>query len=247
MAGYHLKFAVSVTYMVSPGVRLSLAILDRLSAAPGGMGFSRLRRSLEGATASALSRQLHALAELGWVEGGKERPWRCGPTFIGAAERLSKGPDLGNLVTPTVESLAQATGQSAALVTWEGDGFVFRAKSERPDSFHYLAVGEKNKSASGHAFGVVCLAYAPEQDRQAWARADPEADLDAQAALIKARGWHTGIDVGLRICSPVLRSDGSFAAVLGISLMQRTLGEREVARLASTVRRYAREAGIRIS
>lgn len=233
--------------MVSPGVRLSLAILDRLSQSPGGMGFSRLRRALPGATASALSRQLHALAELGWVEGGRERPWRCGPSFQSAAERLSRGPDIGAIVQPTVEALALATSQSAAMVTFAGDGFVFRAKHELPDSFHYLGVGQKNTNLTTHPFGIVCLAFLSPEERTQLTGSHLDPELGRSIQHVRERGWLSGVDAGLRICAPVLRADGLFAGVIGVSFMNRGMGEREIVRIAATVRRFAREAGIRIS
>jgi DNA-binding IclR family transcriptional regulator len=232
--------------MIPPGLRLSLSILQFLAQDGGCASFSRLRRGLGQPTPAALSRQLHALTAAGWVEGGAGQPWRCGRAYRTAAQRLGEAPDLGTRVAGVVEALAERTGESAAVVDWQGDGFVFRAKSERPDSYHYLEVGEKNSGATNHAFASICLAYASDEDRAAWTPRCGR-DLEAEGRKLRAQGWHAGTDRGYRVAAPILGAHQQLIAVIGISMLPRSISAAEQARLVRAVRKHAALASARLS
>lgn len=227
----------------SPGLRSSLAILARL-ADNGSLPFTRLRREVN-LPAATVSRLLKVLAEEGWVAGGGPEPWRPGPAYRAAAWRLAPSADLGVLVQPIVDSLAEATGESAAFVEWGGDGIVFRAKHERSESYHYMDVGRRNRNVLDHPFALTCLAHC---DPAAWRRFATAArrmslDLEKVLTTIHNEGVHVGRDKALRVVAPVRAHDGAFLGAIGIARIGATDSEqRQIERFRKAVLEHARRA-----
>lgn len=226
----------------SPGLRSALAILARL-ADSGGLPFTRLRREVN-LPAATVSRLLKVLAEEGWVSGGAQEPWRPGPAFRAAAWRLAPRSDLAHLVLPVVEDLAEGTGESAAFVEWGGDGIVFRAKAERPESYHYLGVGERNRGVLEHPFALLCLAHCDEAAVRRYASAARKAGMDLGTLLpqIREAGVHTGMNKGWRIAAPVIAHGGAFLGAIGITHLGNEPEPRQVERFKRLVVDHARRA-----
>jgi DNA-binding IclR family transcriptional regulator len=218
----------------SAGLRHALRIVRALAESRDGVGFARLRHEL-GLPAATCSRLLKVLADEGWVAGGSNEPWRCGPTFEHVVA-LRSARDVGALLQSEVEALADETQESAAFVTWAGDGFVFRAKCEKPDSYHYLPLLAKNPAYGTHAFGQLCAAYEK-----------PEALPKAvSAARIREMGFHHGEDRGIRVVGAVF-AGGVFAGAIGVSLLPRPLSQAALERYTRAVRRTAARATARLS
>lgn len=227
----------------NPGLRSSLAILARL-ADTGGLAFTRLRREV-GLPAATVSRLLKVLAEEGWVTGGGAEPWRPGSAYRAAAWRLAPNADLAALIQPVVDQLAEATGESAAFVEWGGDGIVFRAKRERPESFHYMEVGSRNRNVVDHPFALTCLAHGDPASWRRFAAPARRANIDLEAVLLRIRsdGVHVGVDRGQRIVAPVIAHGGAFLGAIGVSRFATSeLEPRQLERLRKLVSDHARRA-----
>lgn len=227
----------------SPGLRHSLTLLARLSAAGDGMGFARLRAETR-LPAATLARLLKVLAEEGWVTGGGNRPWQAGPAFRTSAVRLIPHVGLGELLQPLVTSLAEATGESAAVVEWCSEGIRFLAKDERPDSYHYLAVGATNPAVTIHPFGQLLLAHLPVEERRPFAAAIRRAKLDLSRIQDESsrQQVHIASDRGLRYCAGIPDAAGRIRLCIGVSLLPRPLTPRASDELAEAVRQHARRA-----
>jgi DNA-binding IclR family transcriptional regulator len=221
----------------SPGLRSSLAILARL-ADSGGLPFTRLRREVA-LPAATVSRLLKVLAEEGWVAGGGQEPWRPGPAFRAAAWRLAPRADLAELIQPVVDGLAEATGESAAFVEWGGDGIVFRVKCERPESYHYLNIGQRNRGVIEHPFAMLCLAHSDQAAERRYASAARKVGIDLPALLARIRneGAHSGFDKGHRVCAPVIAHGGAFLGAIGVT----HIGPEPDARLSERFKRLVIE------
>jgi DNA-binding IclR family transcriptional regulator len=231
----------------NPGLRSALAILARL-ADSGGLPFTRLRREVE-LPAATVSRLLKVLAEEGWVAGGGQEPWRPGSAFRAAAWRLAPSADLAGLIQPVVDALAESSGESSAFVEWGGDGIVFRAKRERPESYHYLDVGARNRSVVQHPFALVCLAHT---SSAAWRRFAASArkhglDLEATMTRIQTEGVYCGRDKGERVCAPVIAHDGAFIGAIGLTHIGSELEPRQLERFRKMVQDAAKRAALLIN
>ena len=227
----------------SPGLRHSLTLLARLSAAGHGLGFARLREETH-LPAATLARLLKVLAEEGWVTGGRNRPWQAGPAFRASAVRLIPHVGLGELLQPLVTSLAEATGESAAVVEWCNEGIRFLSKDERPDSYHYLDVGAINPAVIHHPFGQLLLAHVPVEERRSFSAAIRRAKLDLARIQdeYSRQQIHIASDRGLRYCAGIPDATGRIRLCIGVSLLPRPLTQRVGDELAEAVRQHARRA-----
>lgn len=216
------------------GLRRSLAILEHLSLRRKGIAFNQLRRLLGDAPPATVSRLLKVLQEEGWVEKSEQGAWVAGPAYVQAGHRLAGGDSIGDRVLPLVADLAQATGETAAFVQWQRDGFVFRAKCEMPDSYHHIGLGLKNRDVTVNGYGTACLAFQNPAAVDAYFRDHPapnrsaERRLRARLADIAAAGFHQSTEKGLRFLAPVFAPpDEVLLGIMGISLLPRPLKRQE--------------------
>lgn len=231
----------------SPGLRSALAILTRLAESQG-LPFTKLRKEV-GLPAATVSRLLKVMAEEGWVDGGGQDPWRPGSAFRAAAWRLAPSADVVAIIQPVVDSLADVSKESTAFVEWAGDGFVFRAKREMPESYHYLEVGQRNRGVLDHVFGLVCLAHT---DQAAWRRFAGLAkrrniDLESVLQTIVRSGDYTGQDKGHRVGHVVRAHNGAFLGCMGVTHIGTPLDDRQLAKLRAVVADHARQAATLIN
>lgn len=237
--------------MNAPGLRQALAIVTRISCGDAdGVGFTQLRRELGDLPAPTLARLLRVLVEEGWVRKTAAGLYACGSAFSSVAERIVRLlPDSGKIMTPVVQALAETTGESAAYAEWAGRGFVFRAKQEMPESFHYIPVGRVNPDLWVNGFGRVCLAHQPAAtiDRilKAHAGADSATAAAQLAGLARIRKLTVWVseekDQRTRIVAPVL-TDGGLAGVIGISVPRQALPAAWVTRRRKDVLAAAAKA-----
>jgi DNA-binding IclR family transcriptional regulator len=197
------------------GLRRGLETLELLSRTPGGMSFSLLRHKLDNLPAPTLSRLLKVLCEHAWVERKINGEYQSGKTFFAVAHRLSGTPGIAEIATPYIERLAAVSEESAAFAEPVEDGFMFRAKCEQPDSYHYIDLNRKNVSPT-NGFNVVCRAY--------------DSSDDSNLMEIRKKRYYSGIEPGkgIRFLAPVFCGhQGEFAGVIGISKINKDVSEDE--------------------
>jgi hypothetical protein len=183
----------------SPGLRRGLRIAAVL-AAEGPLGFSDLRRRLDGVAAPTLSRLLQVLREEGWVaavDGG----YAVGPTAIKAGQGMLGVHDADGACREAIDQLAAVTGESAAWLGWDGSAIIFRHHRLMADSYHYLPVGSRNAVPEN---GFVTLAR----------HLTGQGDAPNIGCAANGLGEHR--DKGYRVAAP-LRRAGRLIGLVGVT------------------------------
>lgn len=152
-----------------PGLRRGLHVLSYLARHPQGAGFRAMTTTLADIAPSTLTRLLRTLQEEGYIER-PERLYRLtnrarhfGALLSGQRSRIQS-------IQAAVETLARATGQSAAFFRRDGNRMILETKAEVTDSFHYVPVGGDNPRLFSFAFGLADLAWSDEGEVRALAR-----------------------------------------------------------------------------
>lgn len=232
------------------GLRRGIEVLRLLSRSPEGLTFSVLQKSCtENIGAPTLSRLLKALIEEQLITKNETNTkYLCGPAFldlIGARKSISE------TVTPAVEVLAERSGQSSAFFLFENKLAVLRAKTEQPDSYHYMPVHGVNTTFK-QPFFLMLIAYLDKDKREHIASRCE----DFQYEIFN--GWHGALDRAAeenllvstdlmpecpikRIIGPVFKSGNELpVGSVGISMYNADPDRTE--RYKTLVRLYAQHA-----
>lgn len=217
---YEIMTAVS-----SPGLRRGLQIIDAL-ARDERLGFTDLRRELDDVSAPTLSRLLKVLVDEGWVIPSSESMpgYRLGPRSLAMAGNALGADDPERRRREAVQQLAEATGESAAWVRWDGRSICFELKHEMPDSYHYMAIGRHN---DGIENGFVLAAHVAAGNGTAAQRGQL-----AKHAVVEHH------DRGLRVVAPVV-SAGQVLGLVGISALVADFTADQRAAIYAAVRQAA--------
>lgn len=240
----------------------ALRILDALATAQGSVGVTELARAL-GLAPSTTHRLLGVLVREGYVRRDpSERRYRRGPRFLRLiAGRPAPPPFLREAARPSLERLAERTGETAHLVVLDGLGVlsldhVAGARS-LPDGH---AIGA-HVPAHATAVGLALLAHHPEVAEaivdaglERWTQAtiaDPAAferrleDVRLRGYAVNVRGW---IDDTAGVAAPVLTPAGEAVAAMGVSGPAVRLGDPGVlAALGPVVRAACRDVAARLA
>ncbi len=231
------------------GLRNSLQILSVISEHKVGVQFTELKKLCGGLSSGTLSRLLKVIIEEGWCEKGNEGFYHAAGKFRLAADNISGANNRESLIQNRLIRLAESSGESAALVNWNENGYMtFRNKHEMPESYHYLNIGKTNNSYAVHGFGMIGVAYSCDRARQQLI-ADYQGTEQQRTAysqiIMQARedGIIMAQDKGIRIASPVLTKDENFVGVCGISLLPREITDEQKQNYFDLVKEAARDLG----
>jgi len=137
-----------------------MVILRVLAQQAAWSSFTDIQRAAGNLPPPTLSRLLKVLTEEGLVERDSEHGrYRKGPALLDLAHIVLGSMPKARLVQPMLDALADETGQSAAYFELGRDAIVMVAKAERPNSCHYIDVGERNTDLSRHGFARAILAH----------------------------------------------------------------------------------------
>jgi IclR family transcriptional regulator, acetate operon repressor len=208
-----------------------------------------------GLPAPTLSRLLRSLVGLGWVahEGDRYRVTDATKAWV----RCLLGPvSIVDLLRPMVQSLATATGESAAFYEVVDGRVLLQAKYEMPDGTHYMREGGQVPEVCRHGFAQLWMAHldAHERLRRLRDTAHPPADEERfLEACARMRDEGVVVECGehspavARIAAPVFRPGGRlFCGSIGISLPLTGLHGRQ-STLIEAVRAAAAEADNRFT
>ena len=206
---------------------------------------------------STVSRLLGVLAAHGLV--GQDEPrglLRPGPAILACAHRGLFERTLAELAQPSLDALAQASGETVNLAVPGVGGVEHLAQV---DGRHFLATGQwigrrvdYHCSAVGKVFLAHAVAALPAGQLAA---AGPAAitdrdELAAELRSVRRSGHATAIDeleAGLAaVAAPVFGSGAEVVAALAISGPTLRLGPVEIARLVPTLEREARRLSHRL-
>jgi DNA-binding IclR family transcriptional regulator len=209
-------------------------ILERLTSGDPPPTHADLMRDL-GVQRSTLSDSLAELRDLGFV-AVRDRRYLPGARLLTFVRRAAAHGDLSAGVRPSLEALAQVTGETAVWVMedgGQGDTPGTVVSIDQVESAHpirYVAdIGEPftmHGTAAGHAF----LAFS---HRSAHSLAegngfDPD-ELDVELALARDRGFALKVDTtrSTALAAPVLDVHGSIMGVISIVGPTDRLGDAE--------------------
>lgn len=141
-------------------LKRAFRVLELLAEETKGISFNELCRRCGNLAPATMSRMLRALTAQGLLDKdkGSER-YIIGGAFLSLARKSLGIQSLAEVVTPDVNRLASATGESAAFFGLEGKGMSLVAKKEIEESFHYCAVGTYWEPLPNDPFGWACLAH----------------------------------------------------------------------------------------
>ncbi|MBD3240627.1 MAG: helix-turn-helix domain-containing protein [Chitinivibrionales bacterium] len=141
-------------------LRRGIGILRAVAQHDDWSTFTGLQEALEGLPAPTLSRLLKVLVDERLVEKDSVHGrYRRGPALLELAHLVLGSLPKARLLQPVLDSLADQTGQSAALFAFDSDAIVMVAKAERPNSCHFIDVGSRNVDLARHGFARVILAH----------------------------------------------------------------------------------------
>lgn len=245
------------------GLRRGIEVLEHVAGAADGLGFGEIKARFEDLAASTLSRLLKALQEEDLLlQEAATRRYVLGPRAATLGRRLRGPESMAERVKGVVERLAYRTGHSAAFCEFQGEAVVLTAKSDRPESFHYAAEGNRMRNLAHHCFALVCLAHAEGalaehlrrelreakggRARQPWPLDRAWEDFEGELEKVRRSGVrvnHTDDQPGLkRIAAAVLVGPAqAFAGAIGVSFFHDLTAEQE-AELVAAVQRAAGEA-----
>ena len=232
---------------VDRGAQLLVAVL----ASDRPVGVTELARTT-GLPKSTASRLLGVLEHHGLVaQDGARGPLRPGPAILTYAQGGLYERNLVELAQPSLELLAQASGETINLAVPGAGGVEHLAQVE---GRHFLGAGqwvgrrvEFHCTAVGKAFlaeGVATLPAGPLPGRGP-ATITERSALEAELRTIRTAGYATAVDeleAGLgAIAAPVRGGrSGVVVAALAISGPTLRLGPGEIARLVPILKREAR-------
>lgn len=166
-----------------PALRRGIDVLRTLALNTGWTSFSHIQQALGGVPAPTMSRLLKVLVDEELVERSEDHGrYRRGPALLDLAHLVLGSLPKARMLQPLLDSLADATGQSAALFEFDSDAIVMVAKAERPNSCHFIDVGARNTDLGRHGFARTILAHMREGDGArvaAHAPHPPECGIDA--------------------------------------------------------------------
>jgi IclR family transcriptional regulator, acetate operon repressor len=169
--------------------------------------------SAAGLPKSTASRLISALERRGLVEQDGERGrLRPGPAILRVAERSMLERNLVGVSRPTLDALAQATGETINLAVPGPDGVEHIGQV---DSRHFLGAGQWLGRSVGYEHSANGKVFA------AFGRAPAGASSSSELEAVRRDGFATSIDeleVGLSaMAAPVRGARGEVIAALSIS------------------------------
>ena len=232
----------------APGaVGRTFTVLDVL-ARRRKVSFTELEQSCPGMAKATLIRLLRSLQSAGQVEKDKSGYYVLGPDCFRFARSVLELVSRGELVTPALTMLADATGESAAYFELDGRQVKLLNKVEMPNSFHYIPVGGKAGRLHIHVFALVILAFSNDPFTRRMLAGEKRAEEAARNRArttcdrIRSEGLYVGPEEPgapiSRVVAPVLGSDGIARGAIGITL----LGERVAKKRLAECRRHVLEA-----
>jgi DNA-binding IclR family transcriptional regulator len=197
------------------------------------------RLGVHKSTASRLAATLEAR---GFLERSERDAFRLGRELARLGRLAVHGRDLVGLARPAMDRLAAATGETVNLAIADQGDVVNIAQV---DGRHIVGVGSwTGRRTPPHctANGKVLLAWAggplpAELDVFTEHTITAVAELDAELARVRARGYATAVgelEVGLHaVAAPVIGADGCCVAALSISGPSYRMPERRLAELGA--------------
>jgi len=236
------------------GLRRGIAVLNVLAQRADGGSFTELQRACSNLAPPTLSRLLKALASERLIEKrAADGRYVAGPELFTLARTVLGLASARDLVQPSLDRLADLTGQSSAYFERAADAMVLVAKREHAQSWNYLPVGGTHPKITRNGFGQVLLAQMPAPKLATLLDKTQEPLPTARAAFLKrlARIRKQGLFVErgeaaralVRIVAPVFAGpQGPFAGAIGITLLKGALAKPEFAACKPRVREAARDA-----
>jgi DNA-binding IclR family transcriptional regulator len=213
--------------------------------------------SAAGIPKSTASRLLSALERRGLIEqDGPRGRLRPGPAILRVAERGMLERNVVEVARPSLDALAQASGETINLAVAAAHGVEHLAQV---DSRHFLGAGQwVGRSVDYHctANGKVLIAFgraplpAGELKRYTDATITDPSRLRAELAAVRTGGWAAAIDElehGLAaIAAPVRGARGDVVAALSISGPTLRMTPARIAELAPVLIDEARALSARL-
>lgn len=216
---------------------------------------------------STASRLAATLEARGFLERSERDAFRLGPELARLGRLAVRGRDLVDLARPVMERLAAATGETVNLAIADGGEVVNVAQVDgrhivgvgswtgRRTPLHCTAngkvllawaggplpavrsQGERPESAAAAAVSTFGRFAAHPLEAFTERTITGRADLDAELARVRARGYATAIgelEEGLHaVAAPVVASDGRCVAALSVSGPSYRMPERRLAELGA--------------
>lgn len=209
---------------------------------------------------SSVSRLLATLEEEGVVERDEEsRKFRLGVGLIGIAGPLLANLDVRRVALPVLRDLADATGETTALVVWSGTEAVTVEQVQSPHQVkHTNPLGTPYRSVQSASVKAFLAQLVPPAQALELARSGvigvpdgfDEAGFESELARIRELGY--AVNYGLTspdevgIAATVTDHRGEVVATVIIAAPLYRVGEDDVPRLAAHVVRAAAEISARL-
>jgi DNA-binding IclR family transcriptional regulator len=211
-----------------PAVDRAARVLAFLEAEGRPLGISELARRLN-ASKGSVRDVLETLRSHGLLErDDASKLYRLGPHLVRLGHAAQDGLDLAQVARPVLAWLAEQSGQTALLLTRQGDRALILAKAEAGQTTMQVSapVGRRIPLTAG-AVGKVFLAYADERERTEHLDRLPRftprsiadrAAYEAELRSVRHRGYALDdqeyLDGVRAAAAPVLNAQGGLAAVL---------------------------------
>ncbi len=237
------------------GIDTGVGVLDRAVAIIGAVeGGARTFTDLVEATGLARStahRLIKALEEHGFLMLAGGLGYRLGPRLLGLAATAMRELPLRDLAHPSIERLAQTTGESSQLYVREGDRRICVDAVESNEELRTIVeIGASLPLSAGSA-GKVFLAWASEAEgivsraERLTPKTPGRNELRHQLELTRRRGWAHSAGERQRgvgsVSAPVFGSWGQVLAAVSVSGPESRIGRISARRYAPAVVRAARE------
>jgi DNA-binding IclR family transcriptional regulator len=241
-----------------PAVDRAARVLAFLEAEGRPLGISQLARRLN-ASKGSVRDVLETLRSHGLLErDDANKQYRLGPRLVRLGHAAQDGLDLARVAGPFLTRLTEETGETALLLTRQGDRALILAKAEAGETAMRVSapVGRRIPLIAG-AVGKVFLAYADEQERAGHLDRLPrftqgsiadrsafEAELRSVRRLGYALDDEEYLDGVRAAAAPVLNAHGHLVAVLlAVGLAGSLTTERLAQTAAATARAAAQLSG----
>jgi DNA-binding IclR family transcriptional regulator len=212
--------------------------------------------SASGIPKSTASRLVSALERRGLVEQDGERGrLRPGPAILRVAERSMLERNVVELARPSLDALADASGETINLAVPARHGVEHLAQV---DSRHFLGTGQwLGRTVDYHctAVGKVFMAFGRAAIPQPLTKHAPETIVDperlrAELEVVRRRDWATAIDElepGLAaMAAPVRGARGDVVAALSITGPTLRMSRARIAELEPILAEEARQLSRRL-
>ncbi|OHD64519.1 MAG: hypothetical protein A2096_07360 [Spirochaetes bacterium GWF1_41_5] len=207
-----------------------------LAFMPEGLAFNRLQKLMSNIPSPTLARLLKALLDIQWVKKNQEGRYLTGDSFLYLSAIASETVHDENLIKSSVTELALLSEESSMFASFFEDSFVFTEKHEMPNSFHYIDINVKNNAHIRHGCGKVCLAYQHSNViKKIIAKYKnelpaPEHKILAELKEIRDNSFFISKEsLAVRFIAPVFSgTKNTFRGAIGISLVARSLSEKEI-------------------